>query len=223
MLRQQQLQNVVRQGIFQRQPTPLLSLTRPIHYNVPSQRDRGSERTTSAKPHIDLLSRFHSKRTLSSRSVFTSSYSSPLVSRTWCTIQQTRYSTSNDTNNSPFHKDSVLNTPLKPPQPKKPMSQRIKDELVHYWDGSKLLATEVRISSKLVFKILRGEKLIRREKRQVTKMLYTLKPWVGLWKCCCCFLAQKNFTRFASISSLCLFCYCSIHGVVASCGHQTVP
>lgn len=53
--------------------------------------------------------------------------------------------------------------------PKKPLTQRIKDELVHYWHGTKLLGMEIRISSKLLFKVMRGNKLSRREKRQLKR------------------------------------------------------
>lgn len=43
----------------------------------------------------------------------------------------------------------------------------VKHEVQHYWHGSKLLSSEVRISSRLVWKILHGESLTRRERRQV--------------------------------------------------------
>ena len=47
------------------------------------------------------------------------------------------------------------------------IGQKIKKELHHYWDGTKLLATEVRISSKLALKMAAGYELSRRENRQV--------------------------------------------------------
>lgn len=47
------------------------------------------------------------------------------------------------------------------------IGQKIKKELHHYWDGTKLLATEVRISTKLAFKMAAGYELSRRENRQV--------------------------------------------------------
>ena len=47
------------------------------------------------------------------------------------------------------------------------IGQKIKKELAHYWDGTKLLATEVRISSKLALKMAAGYELSRRENRQV--------------------------------------------------------
>lgn len=45
--------------------------------------------------------------------------------------------------------------------------QRIKKEVLHYWDGTKLLATEVKISTKLALKMAAGYELSRREDRQV--------------------------------------------------------
>ncbi|CAE6517195.1 unnamed protein product [Rhizoctonia solani] len=45
----------------------------------------------------------------------------------------------------------------------------IKHEANHYWDGTKLLAAEVRVSSKLLRKVLNGARLTRRERRQLTR------------------------------------------------------
>jgi len=44
-----------------------------------------------------------------------------------------------------------------------------KDELRHYWMGTKLLWVEVKIARRLLFKTLRGEPLTRRERRQMTR------------------------------------------------------
>lgn len=52
---------------------------------------------------------------------------------------------------------------------KKPLSLKIKEGLLHYWHGSKLLVYETRISSKLLYKMLQGHKLIRREQRQLRR------------------------------------------------------
>ena len=58
-----------------------------------------------------------------------------------------------------------------PALPKEPLGTRVwkkvKHEAQHYWHGSKLLVSEVRISSRLQWKILQGETLTRRERRQV--------------------------------------------------------
>lgn len=45
--------------------------------------------------------------------------------------------------------------------------EKVKKEVNHYWDGTKLLVTEVRISSKLALKMAAGYELTRRENRQV--------------------------------------------------------
>lgn len=65
---------------------------------------------------------------------------------------------------------------VKPPAPKgnnvavkKSLWQRVKDEAVHYWHGSKLLATEVKISTLLLLKMSRGIQLTRRENRQLVR------------------------------------------------------
>ena len=50
---------------------------------------------------------------------------------------------------------------------------KIKHEAQHYWQGSKLLAKEVRISARLQRKILQGETLTRRERRQVCSSYLT--------------------------------------------------
>ena len=48
--------------------------------------------------------------------------------------------------------------------------QKIKAEAVHYWHGTKLLGLEIRISSRLVYKMLQGANLSRRENRQVKQI-----------------------------------------------------
>lgn len=49
------------------------------------------------------------------------------------------------------------------------LGQRIKKEARHYWDGTKLLATEVRISTRLAVKMAAGYELSRREHRQLQR------------------------------------------------------
>lgn len=46
--------------------------------------------------------------------------------------------------------------------------QKVKKEAAHYWDGTKLLAAEVKISSKLALKMAAGYELSRRENRQAS-------------------------------------------------------
>jgi len=54
------------------------------------------------------------------------------------------------------------------------IGQKIMREVHHYWDGTKLLATEVKISSKLAFKMAAGYELTRREHRQLHRTVQDL-------------------------------------------------
>lgn len=49
------------------------------------------------------------------------------------------------------------------------LMQKVKKEVAHYWDGTKLLATETRISTKLILKMAAGYELSRRESRQLQR------------------------------------------------------
>ncbi|KAI9886403.1 MAG: hypothetical protein M1823_001792 [Watsoniomyces obsoletus] len=63
---------------------------------------------------------------------------------------------------------------VKKEQKKLTIMQKVKKELQHYWDGTKLLATEVRISTKLALKMAAGYELSRREHRQLTRTVQDL-------------------------------------------------
>jgi LETM1 and EF-hand domain-containing protein 1, mitochondrial len=65
-------------------------------------------------------------------------------------------------------KEAELQTAEKQ-EKKMTLGQRIKHEIQHYWDGTKLLATEVKISSKLATKMAAGYELTRREHRQLRR------------------------------------------------------
>ncbi|KXJ91314.1 LETM1-like protein-domain-containing protein [Microdochium bolleyi] len=54
------------------------------------------------------------------------------------------------------------------------LGQRIKHEIQHYWDGTKLLAAEVKISSRLALKMAAGYELTRRESRQLSRTVQDL-------------------------------------------------
>ena len=54
-------------------------------------------------------------------------------------------------------------------QAKLTLWQKVKREANHYWDGTKLLGTEVRISFKLALKMAAGYELSRRENRQLQR------------------------------------------------------
>jgi len=57
--------------------------------------------------------------------------------------------------------------------PKLPLAKRawivIKKEAAHYWAGTRLLGKEIRISAKLAWKVLNGNVLTRRERRQLRR------------------------------------------------------
>ncbi|EFY99207.1 LETM1-like protein [Metarhizium robertsii ARSEF 23] len=52
--------------------------------------------------------------------------------------------------------------------------QKVKKEAQHYWDGSKLLATEVKISWRLALKMAAGYDLTRREHKQLRRTVQDL-------------------------------------------------
>eukprot|EP01025_Chloroclados_australasicus_P055609 TRINITY_DN677_c0_g1_i1.p1 TRINITY_DN677_c0_g1~~TRINITY_DN677_c0_g1_i1.p1 ORF type:complete len:754 (-),score=86.80 TRINITY_DN677_c0_g1_i1:226-2487(-) len=61
------------------------------------------------------------------------------------------------------------------------MWKTIKHEAHHYWTGTKLLAYEVRVASKYVYKSLKGKELTRRERKQLTRTvadLFRMVPFV---------------------------------------------
>lgn len=55
------------------------------------------------------------------------------------------------------------------PIQKKSLWVRFKNECTHYYSGFKLLFLDVHVSSKIVWKILRGKTLSRRESRQLVR------------------------------------------------------
>jgi len=59
-------------------------------------------------------------------------------------------------------------------QKKLTILQKVKKEVLHYWDGTKLLATEVKISTKLALKMAAGYELSRRENRQLQRTVQDL-------------------------------------------------
>lgn len=71
---------------------------------------------------------------------------------------------------APKDKEEKVTTPKK----KKPIMARIKEEILHYYHGFKLLALETKISSKLLFRMLKGYELSRREQRQLKRTLVDL-------------------------------------------------
>ncbi|CAD5113673.1 DgyrCDS2833 [Dimorphilus gyrociliatus] len=65
--------------------------------------------------------------------------------------------------------------------PKKKLSQRIIDEVKHYYHGFRLLFIDVRVCSRLIWQVLNGKTLSRRERRQLvttTSDLFRLVPFL---------------------------------------------
>ncbi|KAF8121936.1 LETM1-like protein-domain-containing protein [Boletus edulis] len=78
-----------------------------------------------------------------------------------------------ESSNAVLAKGSSQDPKPSPPMPKDDASlarawKKVKHEAQHYWHGSKLLVSEVRISARLQWKILHRESLTRRERRQVS-------------------------------------------------------
>lgn len=54
-------------------------------------------------------------------------------------------------------------------EPKRSLGKRIWDELLHYYHGFRLLIIDVGIASRLIWKVLNGKSLSRREYRQLVR------------------------------------------------------
>lgn len=55
--------------------------------------------------------------------------------------------------------------------PKRSIGKRIWDEIVHYYHGFRLLGIDIRLATRLVWKILHGEELSRREHKQLVRCI----------------------------------------------------
>ena len=75
-----------------------------------------------------------------------------------------------------IHNEGITSAETKDKEEQRKMTiwQKVKKEVVHYWDGTKLLATEVRISMKLALKMAAGYELSRRENRQLQRTVQDL-------------------------------------------------
>lgn len=67
----------------------------------------------------------------------------------------------------PVAADSKSKAVAKPP--KKPLKQRIKDEILHYYHGFRLLFIDINISRKLLWSLLIGNQLTRREHKLLVR------------------------------------------------------
>jgi LETM1 and EF-hand domain-containing protein 1 len=66
-------------------------------------------------------------------------------------------------------KKAVEEKNAKKEEKKLTLMQKVKKEAQHYWDGTKLLATEIKISTRLALKMAAGYELSRREHRQLQR------------------------------------------------------
>jgi len=79
-------------------------------------------------------------------------------------------SESSNTDGNPV-KAGTKDVAAKKDQPKPTIWQKVKHEAKHYWEGTKLLGYEIRVSSKLALKLASGRELSRREDRQLKRTL----------------------------------------------------
>jgi LETM1 and EF-hand domain-containing protein 1 len=72
---------------------------------------------------------------------------------------------------NPAEASASSSVPSKAAEPRQPFVTRawakVKHEVNHYWDGTKLLGKEIKISWRLLRRLLKGKQLTRRERRQV--------------------------------------------------------
>ncbi|KAI5955773.1 hypothetical protein KGF54_001275 [Candida jiufengensis] len=71
--------------------------------------------------------------------------------------------------NSPANQ--LVNKDEKETKPKPPLWDRFKHEVQHYWAGTKLLGYEVKVSTKLLVKLMAGYGLSRRESNQLQRTI----------------------------------------------------
>ncbi|KAJ7740701.1 LETM1-like protein-domain-containing protein [Mycena maculata] len=143
------------------------------------------------RPSPALLARSH--RTAATNHLISSLVLRPVLSRSSAALLRPRRlqsskSTTQSTASVPADPQTATEVKPSPPAAKEPPKgpllariwKKVKHEAAHYWHGSKLLVSEVRISARLQWKILHGETLTRRERRQLkrtTQDLLRLVPF----------------------------------------------
>jgi LETM1 and EF-hand domain-containing protein 1 len=63
----------------------------------------------------------------------------------------------------------ILTEVSAPPEKKLTLWQKVKHEAQHYWQGTQLLGAEIKISARLLWKLLKRSELSRRELRQLKR------------------------------------------------------
>ena len=94
--------------------------------------------------------------------------------------------------------------------------KKVKHEVQHYWHGTKLLVSEVRISSKLQWKILQGESLTRRERRQVYSVSSSVPFMTNSHP------VEAHYAGSVATHPLLRLHYRSVHGASFTCCSQTL-
>ncbi|XP_056322565.1 LETM1 domain-containing protein LETM2, mitochondrial [Danio aesculapii] len=71
--------------------------------------------------------------------------------------------------------------PTPPALPRKSLGQRVLDELKHYYHGFRLLGIDTKIAGRMVWRLLHGQQLTRRERRRLMRTcadLFRLVPFI---------------------------------------------
>lgn len=139
--------------------------------------------------------------------------------------KQTPTTTSSSSNATPNADAASASEPkaATPALPQEPLGTRVwkkvKHEAQHYWHGSKLLVSEVRISSRLQWKILQGDTLTRRERRQVAfPSLHEYYHFVNSIP-----TVETDNARFVAFGSIRGVHHRAIHGTATSRRAQALP
>jgi LETM1 and EF-hand domain-containing protein 1 len=130
-----------------------------------------------------------------------------------------RHSSSTPKNSSASSSTPASSTPVEEPALRR-IWVTVKDGAAHYWDGTKLLGTEMKISSRLLWKVLHGGKLTRREKRQVRVFEWQL--WVTTLNSTIPVATTHDAGSVTAHPLLCLR-HCSLHGTFASRRREAIP
>jgi len=86
-------------------------------------------------------------------------------------------------------KPSVAVAAVKPPLLTR-IKKKVVDEALHYYHGFRLLFVDINVSRKLVWRVLNGKSLTRREHRLVITKLFNFF-WVGTFRILNCVLGKK--------------------------------
>ena len=85
---------------------------------------------------------------------------------------------------------------------KKSLGQRVLDELKHYYHGFRLLWIDTKIAARMLWRILHGHTLTRRERRQVrdawgqvAQLLGALRHFKGFFSCHFCFKKKPRESK----------------------------